>query len=481
MAQTPLSPQVSVSAGIQSKVLALAGLRVDDVEDILPCLAGQVFHLMTWLKSGRTRSEATFSYRCREPLDPTRLLNAWRTLRQRHPILRTVFISSSGTEVMQAVLRPAAIRSDGFQCIGYWAGDEDTTDRVVMQIAAGRFDSFSPPVELFLAQCTAGYDILVLKLHHALYDAWTIDLIIHELCTLYEGKGPSPILHSTTLIREMLRSSAAESSRDYWRNSLAGCQKTILTTTNRPARGLPLRDRRSRRSFFFVRRAVHGLHQWECRCHQSNTWLPTLILLAFSRSLAELTFVKSPTFGAYHIDRSSHVAGLNRSLLPYMTMTPVMIREPLTRGLRSSVENLESDFAARLPFQQSHLYDIFDFIGRERKPLFNTFISILWPQETDSGPEDKSKALLAPADQEYVAPSERLPGRTSVDGLNTSFLADGNLFLDVQTHRSRDELRLSVRCDREVLNEEEAKMFLGRIEEEIGKCIEEAQGKEREE
>lgn len=68
-----------------------------------------------------------------------------------------------------------------------------------------------------------------------------------------------------------------------------------------------------------------------------------------------------------------------------------------------------------------------------------------------------------------------------VDGLDTGFLADGNLFLDVQTCDSEDELRLSVRYDREVLIEEEAKMFLGRIEEEIGKCIEEAQGKEKEE
>lgn len=271
---------------------------------------------MTRLKTGCTRSEATFSYRCREPLDSTRLLNAWRTLRTHYPILRTVFVSSSGTEVMQAVLRPAAIRSDAFQCIGYWAGDEDITNRVVMQIAAGRFESFSTRRAIPRAQCTAGYDILVLKLHHALYDAWTIELIIDELCTLYEGRDPSPILHSTSLIREMLRSSVAESSRGYWRNSLAGCQKAINTTTNQPARGLPLRDRRSRRSFFFVRRAIHGLHQLESRCYQSNAWLPTLVLLAFSRSLAELTFVKSPTFGLYYIGRFSRVAGLNKSLLP---------------------------------------------------------------------------------------------------------------------------------------------------------------------
>lgn len=98
-----------------------------------------------------------------------------------------------------------------------------------------------------------------------------------------------------------------------------------------------------------------------------------------------------------------------------MDMTPVMIREPLTRGVSSSVENLESDFAARLPFQQSHLYYIFDWIGWGRKPLFNTFVYILWPQEAGSGPEDKSKALLAPSeadDQEHVAPSEWLHGRT---------------------------------------------------------------------
>ena len=483
LVRDPLSLQVS--SDIKSKVLALAGLRVDDVEDVLPCLAGQYFHLMTWLKFGRTRGEGTFTYRCKDPLDPNRLLNAWRTLREHYPILRTVFISISATEVMQVVLRPAAIRSDAFQCIDYWPSTVDTIGTVVKQIAACRFDVFSPPIELSLARCTAGYDYLALKLHHALYDAWTIGKIADELGALYEGKVLSPIPCSTSMMEDIIRSSVAESSQDYWRMTLADCQGTMLTTANQPAPAVRERQGRSRTSCFFLQKVMPDLRQLESRCQQFDASLPRVILLAFGRSLAELTAVKSPTFGLYHTGRSSHVEELTKSCLPCMNMTPLMIREPLTRRIRSSVEALELHLAARVPFEQSNLYDIFEWIGWGRKPLFNTFVNILWRRkEADTRPEDKTEALFSPWEAgkfEDFTPSLRLPGRTGVDGLDTSLLVDGNLFLDVQRCGSEDELRLSVRCDFEILSEEEAKVFLERIGEDIRKCVEEGKGRELEE
>ena len=483
LVQDPLSLQVS--SDIKSKVLALAGLRVDDVEDVLPCLAGQYFHFMTWLKYGRTRGEGTFTYRCKDPLDPNRLLKAWRTLREHYPILRTVFISISATEIMQIVLRPAAIKSDAFQCIDYWPFTVDTTGTVVKQIAACRFDVFSPPVELSLARCTAGYDHLALKLHHALYDAWTIGKIADELGALYEGRVLSPIPCSTSMMEDIIRSSVAESSQDYWRKTLADCQGTMLSTANQPASAVRERQGSSGTSCFFLQKVMPDLHQLESRCQQFDASLPRVILVAFGRLLAELTAVKSPTFGLYHTGRSSHVEELTESCLPCMSMTPLMVREPLTRGIRSSVEALELHLAARVPFEQSNLYDIFKWIGWGPRPLFNTFVNILWRRiEADTRPEDKTEAFFSPWEAgkfDDLTPSLRLPGRSGVDGLDTSLLVDGNLFLDVQRCDSEDELRLSVRCDFEILSEGEAKLFLDRIGEEIRGCVEEGKGREVEE
>ncbi|KAL8788977.1 MAG: hypothetical protein Q9213_001386 [Squamulea squamosa] len=469
--------------GIKSKDVALAGLRVDDVEDVLPCLAGQYFQLMTWLKSGRTQGEGTFTYRCKDPLDPHHLLSAWRTLRERHSILRTVFVSISATKLMQAVLKPAAVKSDAFQCIDYGPSTDTTIGTVVKQIAARRFDVFSPPVELSLARCSAGYDRLVLKLHHALYDAWTIGKLVDELGALYEGKTLSPVPCSTWMIQDIIRSSVAGSSQDYWRKTLAGCQATMFISASQPVPAVHESYGRSCGGFFFLHKAIPDLHQLECRCQQSGASLPRVILLAFGRWLAKLTGVKSPTFGLYHTGRSWLVEDLNKSCLPCMNMMPLMVREPLTRGIRSSVEDLETDLAARVPFEQSNLYDVFEWIGWGWNPLFNTFVNILWRhEEADTRPQKNGpEAPFLPWEAgkvEDITPSLRLPGRSGVDGLDTSLLADGNLFFDVQRYDSQDELRLSVRCDFEVSSKEETKVVLERIVEEIRRCVKEVVGEE---
>ena len=479
-ASDPLTLQVSNDA--KSKVLALAGLRVDHVEEILPCLAGQYFHLLTWLKSGRTRGEGTFTYRCKDRLDPNRLLKAWRTLRESHSILRTVFISISTIEVMQAVLRPEAVKSDAFQYIDYWPSTMDTFGMVVKQIAACRFDFFSPPVKLYLARCTAGFDYVVLKLHHALYDAWTIGEIVNGLGALYEGKVLSPIPPSISMMRNIHCLAVAQSPQDYWRKALTDCQATMLATAIQPVLAVDEKQSRPRTSCFFLEKLMSDLHHLESRCQRSDTSLPRVILLAFSRSLAELTAVKSPTFGLYHTGRSSHMEALTKSGLPCMNMMPLMVREPLTRGIRSSVEDLGISLAAHVPFEQSKLSDIFNWIGWGQRPLFNTFVNILWGRENvdtrheEDKTQDKTQALFSPWEAgafEYLTPNLRLPGRTGVDGLNTSFLADGNFNLDVLRCSSEDELRLSVRCDPEVLSEEEAKVFLEQIGMEIRMCVEE--------
>ncbi|KAL8767688.1 MAG: hypothetical protein Q9209_005868 [Squamulea sp. 1 TL-2023] len=474
---------LQVSSDVESKVIALAGLRVDDVENILPCLAGQYFHLMTWLKSGRTQGEGTFTYRCKDPLDLECLLSAWRTLRERHSILRTVFVSVSATKVMQAVLRPAAIKSDAFQCVDLGPSTDNSIGMVVKQIAASHFDVFSPPIELSLARASAGYDHLVLKLHHALYDAWTIGRITDELGTLYGGRTLSPIPRSTSMIHDIIRSSTAETSQGYWRKTLAGCQKTMLTAASKPVPAVPERHCCLPDSFFFLQKAMPNLHQLESRCQQAGASLPRVILLAFGRSLAKLTAVKSPTFGLYHTGRSSLVEDLTESCLPCINMLPLMVREPLTRGIRSSVTDLEIDLAARVPFEQSNLYDIFEWIGWGRNPLFNAFVNILWRHnEVDPKPQEmEPEALYSPwkaGNLDNITPRLRLPGRTGVDGLNTTLLADKNIFFDAQRYGSQDELRLSVRCDSEIMSKEEAKMVLEGMGEEIQRCVEELTGEE---
>ncbi|KAL8968481.1 MAG: hypothetical protein Q9197_004859, partial [Variospora fuerteventurae] len=420
-----------------SKALFLAGLRDDDVEEILPCLPGQYYHLMTWLKSGRTLSEGTFTYFSKDALDPERLLNAWRSLRERHAILRTSFVSMSSMEVQQIVMKPAAIRSDAFQCIDHSPG---ALREVVKHTTSRRFDLFTPPVEFVLARSRgSAYHHVILKLHHALYDAWTIGNIIGDLSALYEGRRNLPQTpNSSALIQEILHSTPPEPSHLYWQSSLRDCQPTILTSLSSSPETQP-------HSFFFTKTTIPHLHRLEAQCQASSTSLPIAILVAYARVLARHTGVTNPTFGLYQTGRSSSsIDGLSASCLPCLTMTPMMLRAALAQDVKTSIEAAQADLAERVPFEQSHLRQILESAGWEpKRPLFNTFVNILWGggSSSDETPSTTTPPLplLTPWDdddagnveEDDLAPSQRVPGRTAIERLDTGVLADENLFLDV--------------------------------------------------
>ena len=471
--QTPLSiegPSVSTRGSLasdttRSRVLALAGIREDDVEDIIPCLAGQWFHFATWLESGRTLGEGTWTYRCKEIIDSDDLLGAWRNLRERHPILRTVFVNSDGTSIMQIVLKTAAVRSDAFQYVGLAAGSQDEVTQVVKQIAGRRFDLFSPPVELVLLQ-GKGRDYIVLKMHHTLYDAWTIKMLVQELTMLYHGRSATSVSRGSSTIQDIIHSSSKEGSRDYWRKSLEGCRPTILRSADPASKAV-------NPCFFFRKETMLGLHELESKCQQCDLSVPTTILVAFARSLATFASTSCPSFGLYQTGRASSTAGLDRLCFPCLNVTPLMAREVMSRDSKSVAKDIQSDLAARAPFEQCHMYDVLDWAGIGQKPLFNTYINILWGTDTKDRADDD--LLLSPwtlGNPEDIALGNRAPGRTAVDGVNTSMLAEDNVFLDVQRDASKDSLSLVMRCDCGVFDKREAKNFLAQVIEETSKCVE---------
>ena len=97
--------QMLPSAAEKRSALSALGVQEHAVEDILPCLPGQMYHLLSWLQSGRTLYQPAWSYRASARLDNFRLSEAWRKLRERHSVLRTTFASTSSHRAVQVVMK----------------------------------------------------------------------------------------------------------------------------------------------------------------------------------------------------------------------------------------------------------------------------------------------------------------------------------------------------------------------------------------
>lgn len=139
-----------------------------------------------------------------------------------------------------------------------------------------------------------------------------------------------------------------------------------------------------------------------------------------------------------------------------------MLSNVSTTGLLASAHALQDHLAQRVGFEQSHLLDVLDAIGHGvGVPLFNAYINIL-----DSSPPSsfaEGEELLTPYHLPDIAgmPKQRCDGaKTSVDGLETGFLAEENVYLDIVTDGAGDRLDLVMRCDSGAIDQEEADEFL---------------------
>lgn len=479
-----------VSAELRSKALVLANLKDDDIEDTLPCLAGQLYHLATWLKSRRTMCEAVWTYRCSNNLNIDDLRSAWRGLRERHSVLRTTFVALSPKETVQMVLKSSALNHDSFKCIEAPHGSTDGPTDLIEREAKKPFDMFSPASKLCLVRGDTE-DFAVLKLHHATYDAWTIQTLVEDLAALYRGVNLPSVPRFDSFIYHTIHSLHTEREEVYWLKSLKQCQRTLLQPSISQPDPAVHTFTNSTSIFASIKSGIANLQYLETACRQSSISLPTIILLAFARALARYTSVKNPTFGLYQAGRSASFNGIDQLCAPCLNVTAVVIPGAMDRLALESAQHLQSDLAERVEFEQSYLHEVLEWLECGSQPLFNTFVNILsherggrdLPSPSPSSPSTGAPPTTMSSDPLFIpcplgnismetAPADSMKkGRTAVDALETGYLAEKNLYLDVVRNVEDDCVDFGVRCDRELMDEGMVRAFAGEIAEEVEKIV----------
>ena len=463
----------------RTQAIALSGVPEDRIDTVMPCLAGQAYHITNWLKSGQAMGEATFTYSSRQCMSIDSLRSAWRSLRGHHQILRTLFISISSTEVTQVVFKASALVEDAFEISECPYKSDDCILDQIKSHANTPFDLFMPPARLRLVR-TEKQDYICLKLHHATYDAWSIPRLIEDLAALYCGVKLDTPPSFESFVHHTGRSLGTKAQQDYWIKSLQGGQRTLLQPST-------LQDNtKSRSSISISVPSITNLQSLENSCRKSSTSLPTIILLAFARILSHYTSISNPIFGLYQTARSAPFDGIEKLCAPCLNVTPIHIPQAIRSPTTESVQRMHTDLADRVAFEQSYLRDILAWVGSQGAPLFNTFVNILAGEvesqytELDSTANNATPLFtpyhsgLSPSDLEPKRPRGKL--KTAVDGLDTSFLAERNLYLNVVKRVEADGLDFYVRCDSGLMDEMMMRSFADEVAQEMGRIVEDIRG-----
>jgi amino acid adenylation domain-containing protein len=461
-------PLIENYEAVEKAVLQRLGLNKDAVKSILPCLSGQLYHLASWLKSGRTLFEPAWSYYSPERLDSAKLEKAWNELRQQHPILRTCFAAISPSIAVQVVLKQAPQDAETFKVIESSACVEEAAKAQAMEEGLNPSSLFIPPVRLRLLKAS-DKDGIQIFINHAAYDAWTMPMFVSELAQLYHGDSgsvdsnpdfPSFVEHATRSLQEV-------DEESYWSSQLGSSVPTIIKPKVQELRP-------PRQSFVGVWEKVKNLSQLEKTCRSVGLSLQSVVLLAVSRCLAKMTGVQNPTIGLYQTGRSASFNGIENLSGPCLNVTPFTFRAlGAERSALEEVQAIQTSLAERVLYEQSCLRDILVKWAstKGREPLFNTWVNLLWMhQPSAAGDSDLFQPLRIGVPTDFI-PATPFPDpsgeATSVSALDTSYLPDDNVYIDIGPDHGTDTIGFGIRVEGGLLTEEEVREMVDDVSGEI--------------
>ncbi|WP_225409748.1 non-ribosomal peptide synthetase/type I polyketide synthase [Stigmatella hybrida] len=187
---------------------------------------------------------------CEGDLDVGALVRSIEALVARHASLRTTF-AEDGDQVFQVIaprldlevpivdLRsvPEAARADEARRVAEEEG------RRPFELEKG------PLLRAKLLKLGAGEHLVTLTVHHSVFDAWSLGLVIRELAALYASftAGQQPQLPELPLQyadfarsqREHLQGEVLEAELAHWRAQLAGAPPALELPTDRPRPAVP--------------------------------------------------------------------------------------------------------------------------------------------------------------------------------------------------------------------------------------------------
>ncbi|WP_336116562.1 amino acid adenylation domain-containing protein [Streptomyces sp. PTD9-10] len=341
--------------------------RVSDVWPLTPLQDGLLFHTML----ADTASEAyqtQFVFRLSGPVDPVRLRAAGQALLERHPNLRTAFLSSATGESVQIVVDDVPLPWRQVDL----TGDPEAEARLEEILAEERDTRFRPdsPPLLRLTLVTLGSERaeLALTAHHVLLDGWSVPLIERELMDLYAADGHDtrpPHPHGyRDFLRWLSRQDGARSAQA-WATELAGvAEPTLLAPTARPAGG----------GSGQVDAALSGEDATRLarRAAEWGVTPNTLVQGAWAVVLAELTGREDVLFGTTVAGRPSELPGVDRMIGLFINTVPVRVRCTPDDRLPQLLDRLQEAQGRLLEHHHLGLADIQRSTGLSA--LFDTLV-----------------------------------------------------------------------------------------------------------
>ena len=335
------------------------------------------------LEPGRPLYNVAAMYRLRGTLSVPALEKTINEIVRRHESLRTTFRDVDGQPV-QVIAPELRLPLEVSVVIG--AQDEQREaelQRLTREVAAQPFElDQGPLVRTRLLRVGDEDHVLMIVVHHIVFDGWSGSLVAGELAALYEAFAqgrPSPlpelpIQYADFALwqRQWLQGEVLEQQVEYWRGQLAGAPAVLELPTDRP-------------------RPALQSHRGEIRTHvipselidRLQTFSQSEGVTLFMTLLAGFQLLLSRYSGHQDIVVGSNVAGRNHAevepligfFVNTMAMRTDLSGDPTCREMVARVKKVALEAYAHqdVPFEK-----LVDELQPERSPSYNPIYQVLF-------------------------------------------------------------------------------------------------------
>jgi amino acid adenylation domain-containing protein len=214
-----------------------------EAHDLAPSHGQEQLWFIDQLAPGRSVYNLAFGVRLRGDLVVPALERALDDLVARHEALRTRLVSVHGRP--RQVIDPPRAVTPAFDDLSQGQGDPEARLReMAAEEAARPFDlAAGPLLRSRLVRLAPAEHVLLVCVHHTVFDGWSFGVFVRELAALYEARSAGrtadlpelPVQFADYALweREWLRGEALERLVAYWRSALDGVS-TVQMPTDRP-------------------------------------------------------------------------------------------------------------------------------------------------------------------------------------------------------------------------------------------------------
>jgi acyl carrier protein len=376
------------------KLLSLDGISSDDIEYILPVTAGQMYCLARNAQDPR-QFFASFYYKI-EGASKLQLSQAWELLVKQLPILHTAFIETSVRERpwLQVVLKHIDNPVQWHETIQ----DPGFKHPPSRSITTG-------PVSLHAAESVQGM-VINLHIHHALYDAVSLPMLVDyldRLCSEVETQVNDGAEFAKFIAYQNI-SSPLEVGEKFWKTYLASTRPRLLPKIEQGS----LKDNRVE---VYRPGLIENVEVIEGAARRHGLSLQSLFIAVYAKIHFEMLSEVSRTngtngdegaetndhvVGVYLANRGFPLEGLQEMISPTLNMVPLRIANsassPSSSHLIESAHQIQKDLheISRVEHSAASLLEINDWTGIR----VDTFVNFLRLPESvsDEGNADANTA-----------------------------------------------------------------------------------------